>query len=915
MVASSSQTSTSNEADKDGRGRRKFTESGRDEKTSEERGKEERGREERGKDERGREEKGREERGREERGKDERGREEKDREERGREERGKEERGREDRMRHSRDDKDRDTRQSREEKGKDYRGRDTRETDDRRKERRHESSKAEGERLKKTEERSSQDPDDRKSHSKHSKRRQEKKSKKKHKYRSRSPSRDKSSRRHDDSKRKGDKDENPAPSKKRKEEEEKEEEKALVKREPLSLEELISKRDAEKKALEKPTFLTKEERAAEALRKRQLQVTEQKKQLEESKKTRDHYLKEAEHSRGDMDRDRYRDRRGRDTDRERRRDRHVSPEKNEGNQEGLDVISDDRAVEAIKARYLGLVKKKRKIRKLNDRKFVFDWDAGEDTSADYNPIYSEKHQIQLFGRGNIAGIDIKAQKKDQSKFYDDMMEKRRTDTEKNFAVRRIKTAVDKENEKEYRERHWTKKNLPEMMQRDWRIFREDFHITCKGGNIPHPIRYWKESKLSTDILDIIAELEYKDPTPIQRAAIPIGLQNRDIIGVAETGSGKTAAFVIPLLLWIVTLPACDRDTGDQGPFAIILAPTRELAQQIDEETQKFAKKLGIRTVNIIGGLSREEQGFQLRLGCEIVIATPGRLIDVLENRYLVLGQCSYVVLDEADRMIDMGFEPDVQRILEFLPVTNLKPDTEDAENPEKLISNMSTKNRYRQTVMFTATMPTQVERLARAYLRRPAVVYIGSIGKPVERVEQRVLILKENMKKRKLVEILNGGAEPPIIIFVNQKKGADVLAKSLEKMGYKATTLHGGKSQDQREFALSNLKAGEKDILVATDVAGRGIDIRDVSHVINYDMAKTIEDYTHRIGRTGRAGKTGVAISFCTEDDSHLFYDLKLLVQSSPVSHCPPELANHSDAQHKPGTILTKKRREETIFV
>lgn len=168
---------------------------------------------------------------------------------------------------------------------------------------------------------------------------------------------------------------------------------------------------------------------------------------------------------------------------------------------------------------------------------------------------------------------------------------------------------------------------------------------------------------------------------------------------------------------------------DQGPYAIILAPTRELAQQIEEETMKFAKPLDVRTVSLVGGLSREEQGFQLRLGCEIVIATPGRLIDVLENRYLVLSQCTYIVLDEADRMIDMGFEPEVQKILSHLPVSNMKPDTDDAEDPDKMLVGInSSHHRYRQTVMFTATMPPAVERLARTYLRRPCVVYIGSIG-------------------------------------------------------------------------------------------------------------------------------------------------------------------------------------------
>jgi len=750
--------------------------------------------------------------------------------------------------------------------------------------------------------------------SRHSKHRHERKNKKSHKQRSKSVERPKEM-----SKRKLAEEVLSGDAKKKKYEEDGiNKEKVLVKREPISLEQLIAQREEEQKALEKPKFLTKEERAAEALRRRHLQVEEQRKHLEEAKKVRETYEKEA---RDDYGRENFRDRRGRDYDRhqtrDRRRERDKSPDKGKEENEAKseELAKDSRAVEAIQARYLGIIKKKRRIRRMNDRKFVFDWDAGEDTSDDYNPLYSEKHEVLLFGRGHIAGIDVKAQKKAQSKFYEELVEKRRTDLEKTQAVKRIKSAAEKETVKEYKERHWTKKPLEEMTSRDYRIFREDFHISCKGGNIPHPIRYWKESGLPRDILDIIDDLKYKDPTPIQRMAIPIGLQNRDIIGIAETGSGKTAAFVIPLLVWIMGLPTAERNTGDQGPFAIILAPTRELAQQIDEEAQKFAKNLGIRTVNIIGGLSREEQGFQLRLGCEIVIATPGRLIDVLENRYLVLSQCSYVVLDEADRMIDMGFEPDVQRILEFLPVTNLKPDNDDAENPEKLTTNMSTKARYRQTVMFTATMPPQVERLARAYLRRPAVVYIGSAGKPVERVEQRIMIVKENAKKKKLLEILNTGAEPPIIIFVNQKKGADVLSRSLEKMGFRATVLHGGRNQEQREFSLNCLKNGEKDILVATDVAGRGIDIRDVSHVINYDMAKSIEDYTHRIGRTGRAGKTGVAISFCTEEDSPLFYDLKQLVLSSPVSRCPPELANHPEAQHKPGTILTKKRREETIFV
>lgn len=686
---------------------------------------------------------------------------------------------------------------------------------------------------------------------------------------------------------------------------------APAKKEPLSLEEMIAKRDAEKRAQEKPVFLTKEQRVAAALEKRQKAADEQRKKMDEERQARDKLFKEADKN-GRDGRDRDRLRREREEEREREKEANANPEAQDFVLSGRDR---EKELDAIRKRYLGVAKKKKKIRRLNDKKFVFDWDAGEDTSQDYNALYRDRHEALFFGRGQKAGIDVKIQKKN-SKFYEELMGKRRTDSEKLQEGKNQQRILDKAERLAEKDRHWAKKELTEMTDRDWRIFKEDFNIQAKGGKIPFPIRYWNESEIPSELLDVIYDLNYTDPTPIQRQAIPIGLQNRDIIGVAETGSGKTAAFVIPLLVWITGLPEADRlSVIDKGPFAIILAPTRELAQQIEEETIKFAKKLGIRTVAVIGGLSREEQGFQLRLGCEIVIATPGRLIDVLENRYLVLSQCSYVVMDEADRMIDMGFEPDVQRILGFLPVTNLKPDTDDAENPDIISKNLTSKDKYRQTVMFTATMPISVERLARTYLRRPATVYIGSVGKPVERVEQRVYMVTESQKKRKLLEVLSGSPDPPILVFVNQKKGADVLAKSLEKQGFRATTLHGGKGQEQREFALASLKDGSKDILVATDVAGRGIDIKDVSMVINYDMAKTVDSYTHRIGRTGRAGKSGIAVTFLTQENAEVFYDLKQMLLSSTGGHCPPELMNHPDAQHKPGTVLTKKRREEVIMV
>ena len=287
---------------------------------------------------------------------------------------------------------------------------------------------------------------------------------------------------------------------------------------------------------------------------------------------------------------------------------------------------------------------------------MFDWDAGDDTSVDYNSIYKNKHELQFFGRGHVAGIDIKQQKRDQSKFYGELLEKRRTNDEKVQESSRLQKIAKREAKTKWDERHWSEKPLDEMADRDWRIFKEDFSIVTKGGNIPNGLRSWKEANLTPEVFKVIESIGYKEPSPIQRQAIPIGLQNRDIIGVAETGSGKTAAFLIPLLVWIMSLPKLERmEDVDQGPYAIILAPTRELAQQIEEETVKFGKPLGIKVVSVIGGLSREEQGFKLRLGCEIVIGTPGRLVDVLENRYLVLNQCTYVVMDEADRMIKFLF--------------------------------------------------------------------------------------------------------------------------------------------------------------------------------------------------------------------------------------------------------------------
>ncbi len=374
----------------------------------------------------------------------------------------------------------------------------------------------------------------------------------------------------------------------------------------------------------------------EALKRRQDEVELIRKRMEDERNKRQTFQREADDTRRS---DRERDQRRRERERERERELRMREKEaieagakdpkaaaaaavaaaaaNSGDHNEKDK---EKELNAIKDRYLGVVKRKRRMRRLNERKFVFDWDATEDTSVDYNPIYKERHQIQFFGRGHVAGIDIKAQKKDQSKFYGDLLEKRRTESEKEQEKVRLKKEKKKEDKQKWGDRHWSEKSGPEMNERDWRIFREDYNITIKGGRIPNPIRTWKECSIPDNIIKIINEVGYEEPTPIQRQAIPIGLLNRDIIGVAETGSGKTLAFLIPLLVWIGSLPKVEFAASvdqDQGPYAIILAPTRELAQQIEEETNKFGTPLGIRTVAVIGGLSREEQGFRLRMGCEV----------------------------------------------------------------------------------------------------------------------------------------------------------------------------------------------------------------------------------------------------------------------------------------------------------
>jgi ATP-dependent RNA helicase DDX23/PRP28 len=551
---------------------------------------------------------------------------------------------------------------------------------------------------------------------------------------------------------------------------------------------------------------------------------------------------------------------------------------------------------------------KKKRKRTTEKKFNFGWNDEEDTSPDYNPIYQQRVEATFFGRGRLGGFAEEIADAGTQKFRESMIEHDpETGRQRAEAILEMERRRKDKTGRSGLDKHWSEKKLDQMRERDWRIFKEDFNIAMKGGALPNPMRNWRESGLPESLLGIIDQIGYDKPTAVQRAAIPIALQSRDLIGVAVTGSGKTAAFLLPLLVYISALPPLDARNRHDGPYALILAPTRELAQQIEVEARRFANPVGFKTAVIVGGHSIEEQAFQLRDGAEIIIATPGRLLDCIERRVLVLSQCCYVIMDEADRMIDLGFEEPVNKILDALPVGNEKPDSDAAENALAMSRGM-----YRQTMMYTATMAPAVERIARKYLRRPAIVTIGNVGEAVDTVEQRVEhVSGEDKRKKRLQEILHSGEfQPPIIVFVNIKRNCDAIARDIQRMGFSAVTLHGSKTQEQREAALNSLRNGQTQVLVATDLAGRGIDVPDVSLVVNFNMAGSIESYTHRIGRTGRAGKSGVAITFWGNEDADVLYDLKQMLSKSQISKVPEDLRKHEAAQQKGG----RKRENKPVL-
>jgi ATP-dependent RNA helicase RhlE len=356
--------------------------------------------------------------------------------------------------------------------------------------------------------------------------------------------------------------------------------------------------------------------------------------------------------------------------------------------------------------------------------------------------------------------------------------------------------------------------------------------------------------LGAPILKAVQEAGYTEPTPIQSAAIPFIIAGHDLIGIAQTGTGKTAAFVLPIL---AKLAAARHQGAPRSPRALIVAPTRELVAQIEENIRAYGRHLPLRAATIFGGVSERPQIEALRSGVDLMVATPGRLLDLMNRRLCDFSRLDFLVLDEADRMLDMGFLPDVRRIIRALPS-------------------------HRQTLLFSATLSREIEAITHEFLRAPRTVQIGRRANPAETVAQFVYEIPGHLKSALLVHLLNQPSLNMVLVFSRMKHGADRLARQLEAHGISTATLHSNRSQNQRLRALNDFKSGAVRVLVATDIAARGIDVDGISHVVNYDFPRHPEDYVHRIGRTGRAQAVGDAISFVTPEDQSALRSLERFV-------------------------------------
>ncbi|MDP4196597.1 MAG: DEAD/DEAH box helicase [Bacteroidota bacterium] len=370
--------------------------------------------------------------------------------------------------------------------------------------------------------------------------------------------------------------------------------------------------------------------------------------------------------------------------------------------------------------------------------------------------------------------------------------------------------------------------------------------------------------MSFDNLNLIEQVKraikvegYTTPTPIQEQAIPVILKGQDLLGCAQTGTGKTAAFAIPILQMLY---AENRSGSAKRQIkSLILTPTRELAIQIGESISAYGKYTGLRNTVVFGGVSQKLQIDALKTGVDILVATPGRLLDLINQRFISLQNVKYFVLDEADRMLDMGFIHDVNKIISKLPAK-------------------------RQSLFFSATMPPEIKRLSNTILTNPSFVAVTPVSSTVDIIKQEVYFVDKTKKRSLLIHLLKGGSIDTALVFTRTKHGADKVARDLVKAGIVAEAIHGNKSQTARQRALSNFKAKSTRVLVATDIAARGIDINNLSYVINFEMSNVPETYVHRIGRTGRAGTKGVAISFCDKEEKVYLKGInKLISKDIPV--------------------------------
>ena len=366
---------------------------------------------------------------------------------------------------------------------------------------------------------------------------------------------------------------------------------------------------------------------------------------------------------------------------------------------------------------------------------------------------------------------------------------------------------------------------------------------------------FSQLQLAAPLARAVAEMGYETMTPIQAQAIPVVMTGQDVMGAAQTGTGKTAAFSLPLLHRLLKHENSSTSPARHPVRALVLLPTRELADQVAQQIKLYAKYTNIRSAVVFGGMDMKPQTLELKKGVEVLVATPGRLLDHIEAKNTVLNQVEYVVLDEADRMLDIGFLPDLQRILSYLP-------------------------KQRTTLLFSATFSPEIKRLAGSYLQSPVTIEVSRSNATASTVEQHFYSVAADDKRHALHQILKTRGMKQAFVFVNSKLGCARLARSLEHEGLKTTALHGDKSQDERLKALESFKKGEVDLLVCTDVAARGLDIKDVPAVFNFDIPFNAEDYIHRIGRTGRAGAAGLAVSFVAASDVRLVADIEKLIKT-----------------------------------